>query len=196
MGARPLILRLRSKAHALFALAAYGWICLLLPALHLSGHRADHVHGPDGSIQYRSSAAEEPAAERHAAFDLDLDSLGLLEVAHAGVTTVDCSLADYTMVASCAGVVTTDPAASHTFGDELLARSGHHHAPPPDESGHGANSAAHLALSLVGTAPFLVPPPFLPILATKTPPDAPGRPRGGSASSVHARGPPSLGRTA
>jgi hypothetical protein len=140
-------------------LAAYLAAAIALPVLHRRHHAlhgADHVHGALGTTYF---ANVEGAAFHHAAFDADLAALELADVAHAGTAAVDCALAEYTLV------VCDDPASAHAhnFGDQLLAHS-HQPTPPPPpiDPSHGAGALEHLGASLLGAAPFVLPPPARP----------------------------------
>jgi hypothetical protein len=144
---------IRRAAYAL-VLGLYGVATLAFPLLHQRHHArfgADHVHGPDGTVYLHQSAAD-----HHAAFDADLASLELGDVAHAGVVLIDCTLAEFTL-ASCDDARPDHP---QTFGDQLLANTQHKSEAPDLE--HGKHSLEHLGVSLVGTPTFLLTPPALP----------------------------------
>ena len=154
---------LRHRWLALPCLAVYLVAALALPMAHLAHHKNDHVHGPGGEIIPLAGTDD-----FHQAFDADLAAIDLTEAGHLGIASVDCELARYTLA------VCDDPGAPpHTFGDELAARSPHHHHPRegrsargPIDPAHGAGSLAHFGIALLATPPFLLPPPTLPIERT------------------------------
>jgi hypothetical protein len=119
-----------------------------LHQLHHARYGADHVHDASG---------RHGLAAHHGAFDADLEALGLAQAAAAGALAVDCALANFTL-ADC----TELPDHPHGFGDELLARS--ERAPPPDPL-HGTGALEHFHTQLIPTAPVLLPPPALPLIA-------------------------------
>lgn len=167
-----------SRLRAAFALACYVAGALATPALHRLHHARygeDHTHDAGGAHLH------------HAAFDADTVALDLGDVALAGTLAVDCSLADYTLVAcDDTGAIGHAP----NFGDELLARNARRPSTPaaPDPF-HGRGSGEHVTPALLVAAPILVPEPprawlalpaALPSLATAAP----------FASTRFARGPP------
>jgi hypothetical protein len=181
---------LRRRWLALAALALHGAATIALPILHQRGHKNDHVHVAGGIVLLDAFSDENElpgVAHHHQAFDADLAALGLSEAGHFGIADVDCSLADYTLVAC------DDPGApAHSFGDELLARQPHSHRHrAPFDPAHGAGSQLHFGLALLAPSPVILPPPSLPVeyhanFAIDE--------RAGSspALSLHARGPPAL----
>jgi hypothetical protein len=171
-----------ARLTAFAVLAAHLGAALALPWLHQrhhARHGADHVHGAGVTIY-----SPHDEAAHHAAFDTDLAALGLAEVAHAGALEVDCALSPFTLAACESTAAPTHP---RSFGDELLARS----SPRPLDPGHGRGALEHSGASLLGVAPFVLPPPAQSI--TRADPRAPvrdliSRPRPAAAS----RGPPAL----
>ncbi|HZS40584.1 MAG TPA: hypothetical protein VFF06_27315 [Polyangia bacterium] len=150
----------RSRLQACVVLAGYLAAAIALPVLHRRHHAlhgADHVHGAFGTVYFAAPSIED-AAFHHAAFDADLAALELADVAHAGTAAVDCALAEYTLV------VCDDPASSHAhnFGDQLLAHA-HSRPPQPIDPAHGSGALEHLGASLLGAAPFTLPPPARPM---------------------------------
>ncbi|HXU70908.1 MAG TPA: hypothetical protein VN947_16350 [Polyangia bacterium] len=174
------------RLRAVFALACYFAGALVTPALHRLHHARygeDHEHGPGGMHLH------------HAAFDADAVALDLGDVALAGTLTVDCSLAEYTLV-SCGDGAAADVAAdlvaighAPNFGDELLARLAHSRRPHPPDPLHGHGAPEHVVPALLVSAPILLPlPPRAdappPLLVPALAPPAP-------LPSTHAaRGPP------
>lgn len=138
---------------------------------HNARFGADHVHDAAGTRAL-------PVA--HEAFHVDLAALRLDEVASAGTLTVDCSLAELTLVDCGEAALAHAP----NFGD-LLA---HPHAPPPDPT-HGKDAAEHGAVLLVAAAAITLPPPPVPHAA---PPFvvAPAPRAGIDVLAPSARGPP------
>jgi len=180
------VTRRRRRSLGLLLLGCYGWAALGLPALHQRHHRPDHVHEPDGAIRWLALGDARTAAshaEAHRSFDADLEALDLLDVAHAGIALVDCSLAAYTLAACDAG------GTAHGFGDELLAREPHRHRPAPFDPRHGFGSAAHFGLVLLAPAPVLLPPPTQP-LAPLDPLPLLAQPGIARAYALRIRGPP------
>jgi hypothetical protein len=152
---------------ALGGLIVYLVAAWALPLGHLLlHHHHAHDHALGGTHWHAPSLAAptDPTVEDvHADFDADLVALELSDAGHLGVMEVDCALADYTLVRC------DDPgAASHSFGDELLARLPHRHRAPetsvPFDPHHGDGSLSHLAVALVGTSLYLLPPPVRPLL--------------------------------
>jgi hypothetical protein len=144
---------------AAIALAAHLAALVVLPAVHRAhhaAHGADHRHTADG-IVWGAASAPSTEAHAHAALDADLEALGLGDVADAGVLTVDCALAPFTL-ATCDGSLPADHA--HRFGDELVAHR-HPPAPPrPDlDPDHARGALAHLAAPLAVVTVALAPPP-------------------------------------
>ena len=181
------------RLRAALSLVAYLATALLYPEVHRLHHArygADHVHGALGTVflhGHAAGASEPSVFDHHRAFDLDWQSLGLADVAHAGTLTVDCSLAAYT------GVECSDarPEHEHNFGDELLARqhAQHPHAPDVDPA-HGAGSLEHLSVSLLAARPIALPPPSSSTLVAfiAAPPVAPAL---AARRTQPSRGPPS-----
>jgi hypothetical protein len=146
-------------ASAYLAIVAYVAAALVWPAVHRRHHAlhgADHRHVGLGTIYLHDAAGgDSDVAHTHAQSDLDLGAIDLAEVAQAGTLVVDCNLQTFTLV-DCAQPRPDHP---HNFGDEMLARAPHSHAPPTDDVDHGAGSLEHLRLSFVASQPILLPPP-------------------------------------
>lgn len=150
------------RLKATFALAVYLAAALVYPELHRRHHArfgADHVHDALGTIAL-GDAAERSVFDHHAAFDADLASLGLADVAHAGALTVDCALAGFTGV-DCTGA---RPDHAHNFGDDLFARHHEHRRPHDADPRHGAGSLEHLGASVLASRTFVLPPPTAAVL--------------------------------
>ncbi|MEO6951771.1 MAG: hypothetical protein ABI321_08150 [Polyangia bacterium] len=175
------------RVTAALAIVSYLLAIVVVPELHRLHHArygADHEHTASGTI-YTHEETSADLGSHHAEFDATLADLGLAEVATAGTLTVDCAYTELTL-ATCDAAATTTHA--RTFGDDLLARTHHHHAPADPH--HGAGSLEHLSALLIASAPlYLVPPvqPFVllevvvghetPAFALRTTCDARGPPR-------------------
>jgi hypothetical protein len=196
----------RLRPSACFALAAYFFGALALPVLHRAHHAArgadhthgaaplTHSHGGDGTESTNqlvrvpdAAAANETEASAHAAFDADLAFLSLTEVATAGISSVDCTLASLTL-AVCDESLPADHARG--FGDLLLA----HHAPPAEEPfdpEHGRGSLEHGSAPLMAAAVFWLPPPPTTVVAVE-PALIADAPRAQARAQHPPRGPPAL----
>lgn len=179
------------RLSAWFGLAVYLTAVLVYPELHRLHHvrfGADHVHGSLGTVYQSAAPADErTVSDHHAAFDLDLASLGLADVAQAGALTVDCALAAYTGV-DCAAA---RPEHEHNFGDELFARHHQHRHEPDFDPQHGAGSLEHLGASVLASRTFVLPPPA--VAASRLVVDArPLAPSLAPRRTHQSRGPPPL----
>jgi hypothetical protein len=153
----------------------YGFGVFVAPVLHRAHHNthgADHEHTALGTIYYADAPgdadlAQASEADHHAALDQELVDLRIGEVAFAGTLSVDCAYAEYTL-AVCDSAAT--PNHPRTFGDDLLAREHHHHAPAHEDPLHGAGSPEHLSGFALSTPVFLLPPPVRALSSI----DAPG----------------------
>lgn len=170
------------RLRAAFTLACYVAGALVTPALHRLHHARfgeDHTHGPGGVHLH------------HAAFDADAVALDLGDVAIAGTLVVDCALASYTLV-SCDGADAIGHAPN--FGDELLARAAHQHAPATPDPLHGRGADEHVTPALLVAAPIAIPTPpraetpLVVAASIAAPPSA-------SARTHPARGPPPANAT-
>ena len=146
---------------ASLALGLYAYLLWIVPTAHAAHHArygADHAHTDAGVValaepQAPAVTAQAAHEEQHALFD----ALGLAEVATAGTLSVDCSLADLTLVECAAGALHAPG-----FGDALVA---HQHAPTraPDLE-HGRGSLAHRHAAFVTTDAIALAPPSLACL--------------------------------
>lgn len=155
------------RLFALGGLLLYLVASWALPLGHLLHHQRPHDHALGGThwhpppLDHRTDDVSVEGV--HADFDADLVALELSDAGHFGIMEVDCTLAAYTLVRC-----DDSSAPSHSFGDELLARLPHQHPAPeplaPFDPQHGGGSLAHLAVALVGTPLYLLPPPARPLL--------------------------------